>query len=67
MDVGETLTLVPLPAAVPPQLPLYHFQAVASFKVPVDMLSVVLAPEQMLEEVDANVGTVGLLQAEPIT
>ena len=60
MPVGDTLMLVPVPTAVPPQLPLYHCHEVASFRVPVCMLNVVALPPHVGFTVAARVGTVGL-------
>ena len=46
----------PIPTKVVPQLPVYHFQAVAVFKFPDRMLSVTVAPAQI--EVFATTGKV---------
>ena len=66
MTVGETIILVPLPTAVPPQEPLYHCQFAASFNVPEAMLSVVLLPVQIVEAVAERDGMVGSVQKVPI-
>ena len=65
VTVGETITLVPLPTAVPPQEPLYHCQLVASFNVPEEMLNVVLLPVQIVEAVAESDGIVGSVQKVP--
>ena len=44
LDVGETITEVPLPTKVPPQLPLYQFQLAPVPSEPPTTVSVVLAP-----------------------
>jgi hypothetical protein len=59
---GETVILVPLPIAVPPQLPLYHCQLVASLSEPELMLKLLLLPMQMLLLVAAIVGIEELMQ-----
>lgn len=48
VDAGDTVTLLPVPTEVPPQLPLYHFQAPPAPSVPPDTLSVVDLPKQMV-------------------
>ena len=56
---GVTVMLVPLPADVPPQVPVYHCQLVALFKEPDAMLNVVLLPIHnglVDAEIDGNVG-----------
>ncbi len=59
---GATTIEVPVPASVPPQLPLYHFHAVALFNVPVLMLSVVFTVPQLVVEDALKTGTVGFVQ-----
>ena len=49
----------PVPTGVPPQLPEYHFQLVASFKLPLWMVKMVLLPAQIDVRVAEIVGTVG--------
>ena len=39
VTLGLTEMVVPLPASIPPHEPVYHFQAAASFSVPVPALS----------------------------
>ena len=57
MEVGLTTTDVPVPAAVPPQLPVYHLQLVPDPPVAVNVL---LAPEQIVAGLaDADVGATG--------
>ena len=62
MLVGDTEMLVPVPTKVPPQLPVYHFQAVALFNDPVLMLSVVEFPYATDVLVAEIVGVVALVQ-----
>ncbi len=45
---GATVTLLPVPTDVPPQLPLYHLQLAPVDKVPPLALKVVFCPRQML-------------------
>jgi hypothetical protein len=45
---GVTVILDPVPAAVPPQVPLYHFQLAPVPRLPPLTLSVVLLPRQMV-------------------
>ena len=45
---GATLTLLPVPTDVPPQLPLYHLQLAPVPRLPPVVLSVVLLPLQMV-------------------
>jgi hypothetical protein len=45
-DVGETVIDVPLPIAVPPQEPKYHFQAASEPSFPPCTLSIELLPGQ---------------------
>ena len=59
VTVGETFICVPVPTFVPPQLPLYHCQLVALFKVPEAMLNEVLKVPQLAVELALNVGVVG--------
>ena len=48
---------VPIPTAVPPQLPVYHAQVLPD---PPEAVSVLLAPEQMVAGLaDAEVGATG--------
>lgn len=49
MVVGETVMLVPIPMQVPPQLPLYHFQAAPVPNEPPLMVSVTELPNTMVE------------------
>ncbi len=57
VEAGLTTSDVPVPAKVPPQLPVYHAQVVPQPPVAV---SVLLAPEQIVEgEAFADVGAVG--------
>ena len=58
--VGETVTELPVPIRVPPQLPVYHFHKFPSLSEPVLMLSVVLFPLAIDVAVAESVGTVGL-------
>lgn len=58
LAIGETVTLVPVPTYVPPQLPLYHFQTAPAPKLPPDKDNVVEAPLQMVEDV-AEIDTAG--------
>ena len=46
--VGATVTLLPVPTAVPPQLPLYHFQLAPVPKLPPLTLNVVVLPKQIV-------------------
>lgn len=48
MIAGATVMLVPVPAAVPPQLPLYHFQLPPTPRLPPVKPSVVLLPKNMV-------------------
>ena len=58
VEVGLTVIDVPVPAAVPPQLPVYHLQSVPDPPVAV---SVLLAPEQIADGLaDADVGATGI-------
>ena len=41
---GATVTLLPVPTDVPPQLPLYHLQLAPTPRLPPVVLSVVLWP-----------------------
>ena len=45
---GATVTLLPVPTDVPPQLPLYHLQLAPVPRLPPVVLSVVLLPLQMV-------------------
>ena len=45
---GATVTLLPVPTDVPPQLPLYHFQLAPAPKLPPLTLSVVFLPRQIV-------------------
>jgi hypothetical protein len=65
VDAGLTIMDVPEPAEAPPQLPVYHCQSVASFKVPVLMLSVVFPPQVGFTEREM-VGTVGFMQPDKV-
>ena len=57
MEVGLTVIDVPVPAAVPPQLPVYHLQLSPDPPVAVNVL---LAPEQIVVGLaDADVGATG--------
>ena len=46
--MGETVTEVPLPSEVPPHEPLYQYQSLEIFNLPLSMLKVVELPLQML-------------------
>jgi hypothetical protein len=48
VDVGDTVILVPVPAVVPAQFTLYHFQLAPVPRFPPLTLSVVLLPRQMV-------------------
>lgn len=48
MEAGDTEMLVPEPARVPPQLPVYHCQLAAVPRLPPLAESVAVPPEQML-------------------
>ena len=57
VEVGLTVIDVPVPAAVPPQLPVYHAQVVPDPPVAVKVL---LAPEQIVDGLAlAEVGAAG--------
>ena len=57
VEVGLTVIDVPVPASVPPQLPVYHLQLVPDPPVAVNVL---LAPEQIVAGLaDADVGATG--------
>ena len=57
VEVGLTVIDVPVPAAVPPQLPVYHLQSVPDPPVAVNVL---LVPEQIVVGLaDADVGATG--------
>ncbi len=45
---GATVTLLPVPNVVPPQLPLYHLQLAPVPRLPPLTLKVVLFPRQMV-------------------
>ena len=45
---GATVTLLPVPTDVPPQLPLYHFQLAPAPRLPPLTLSVVFLPRQIV-------------------
>ena len=45
---GATVTLLPVPTDVPPQLPLYHFQLAPVPKLPPLTLNVVFLPKQIV-------------------
>ena len=45
---GVTVILDPVPAAVPPQVPLYHFQLAPAPRLPPLTLSVVFLPRQIV-------------------
>jgi len=45
---GATVTLLPVPTAVPPQLPLYHFQLEPIPRLPPLTLNVVFLPKQIV-------------------
>ena len=45
---GATVTLLPVPTDVPPQLPLYHLQLAPAPRLPPVVLSVVLWPLHMV-------------------
>lgn len=51
VEVGLTVIDVPLPAAVPPQLAVYHCQLAPVPSDPPTTESVVLLPEQMVVDV----------------
>ncbi len=48
VEAGETVTLLPVPTDVPPQLPLYHFQLAPAPRLPPLTLSVVFLPRQIV-------------------
>ncbi len=48
VEAGATVTLLPVPTDVPPQLPLYHLQLAPVPRLPPVVLSVVLLPLQMV-------------------
>ena len=48
-----------MPTGVPPQLPLYHFQLVASFRVPLVTVRVAVPAEQLNVGEDDAIGVVG--------
>ena len=50
VELGLTLTLLPVANGVPVQLPLYHFQLPPVPNVPPFTLSVVLWPSQIVDE-----------------
>ena len=57
VEAGVTVNEVPVPASVPPQLPVYHAQVVPDPPVAVNVL---LAPEQIVVGfADADVGATG--------
>ena len=57
VEVGLTTIDVPVPAAVPPQLPVYQAQVVPE---PPTAVNVLLAPEQIVDGAAlADVGAVG--------
>ena len=57
VEVGLTASVVPVPARVPPQLPVYQAQVVPEPPVAVRVL---LAPEQIVVGLaDADVGATG--------
>ena len=62
MTVGVTLIVVPLPTDVPPQLPLYHCQAVELLSVPLAMLRAVLCVPQLVVWLADTEGVVGGVQ-----
>jgi len=45
---GATVTLLPVPTDVPPQLPLYHLQLAPAPRLPPLTLSVVFLPRQIV-------------------
>jgi len=45
---GATVTLLPVPTDVPPQLPLYHFQLAPAPRLPPLTLNVVFLPRQIV-------------------
>ena len=53
--VGDMVILLPVPAVVPPQFPLYHFQLAPAPRVPPTTDSVVLLPRQIVEVPDIEV------------
>ena len=61
--VGLTLTLLPVPTLVPPQLPLYHFQLPLVPVLPPFTLNVVLAPTHivLVPVIDVAAFTVSLI------
>ncbi len=45
---GATVTLLPVPTDVPPQLPLYHFQLAPAPRLPPLTFKVVFLPRQIV-------------------
>ncbi len=45
---GATVTLLPVPTEVPPQLPLYHLQLAPAPRLPPLTLNVVFLPRQIV-------------------
>ena len=45
---GATVTLLPVPTDVPPQLPLYHLQLAPTPRLPPLTLNVVFLPRQIV-------------------
>ena len=64
--VGVRLRLLPVPADVPPQLPVYHFQLADVPKLPPLTLSVRLPPRQTVELPDDVIELAGA-DVSPVT
>ena len=48
VEAGATVTVLPVPTDVPPQLPLYHFQLAPIPRLPPLTLNVVFLPKQIV-------------------
>jgi hypothetical protein len=64
---GETVMEVPVPAAVPPQLPVNHCQFAPVPNDPPETVRVVLPPAQMVVVPVIPVGAVELVKGEEVT